>query len=115
MATSIPWTFATPVTSAQQGQEAGQQLTQNALTLQGQQQAVSDNNALRTALSSGLTGDATAQQNALSTLAQTAPNKVTDYTTAIGQMNTQQQAALQAKSQAVLQDLSGLIAIPDGP
>src|SRR6201996_5424395 len=86
MATSIPFTFATPVTSYQQGMQAGDQLQQNALSLAQQRQDVADNNALRTALSE-----------------------------VIGGMNAQQQAAAQQKAQSVLQDLGSLVAIPDGP
>ena len=115
MATSIPFTFATPVTSYQQGMQAGDQLQQNALALAQQRQDVSDQNALRQALPSIYTGTPDDQQNALKTLAQTAPNKVPDFNSQLQAMNAQQQQATIAKAQAAMQDLGSLVAIPDGP
>jgi hypothetical protein len=107
--------YATPFTSMQQGALAGQQIQQNALSLQGQQQSASDQGALRNALSQGMSGTPQAQSQAAQQLSQSAPGQMPAYTSAIQSMNGAQRAQMQQRSGQIMQTLSSIANIPAGP
>lgn len=104
--------FAQPVTSLQDGMFAGNALQNQQMRLQQARQDQSDQNALRTALSNGLSGQPGAQQNALATLTQQAPTQLGAYADQVRSMNQAQQAQLQASNGQIFRTVQDIVAQP---